>query len=578
MKHANFPSNSKTFVAVLVLAMVGAASALADVVYVTTMPTNCTSTTVCGSGPQTYGSYDEHGFGNFTSAKSSVIDAPSPRPGCRYFSNLYSNSVPSMGVDVSPTLGVAGAVYRVEHTYSSSAGNVSTDVIVGVTNTSGCTLSWTNTDKYQSAFGNSTWQILGYLTNNTASSTPVITFYFVGGTVSAGAQKRLEFDVWKFTLVQPCLAVAGVGLTGPLHTNVTSVLVTGATNATKITVYQDSGSGMVQIGALTSGIVNGNNSVPVSGLVYGARVAATQTVGGQEGCVPGTGLLVGGGPNPSIRIALSVRENTDLVGPAGSQGPGTNLNVYFIGASSSLGGGAPGDAKVLYPSNTWQTVTFTRGTDPQNPVDTVVLWNNGSSGDSSLDGNYGVLDGLGIACDGDPGSFQIYFDDFANGTNGVLQNFEAANNGQAAYLFSQPSFSGTTSGNLLSAPNDSVVVTNTAFSGSKCLRVQWQFLDGQTNRWLRLVTAGATPYANPEVDLNEPISLKVLLLPPGAVPPPGALSISLVGGQVVLNWAGSFPLQSATNVLGTYTDLGVTTGPYTNTSASSTVFYRLRGN
>jgi hypothetical protein len=62
---------------------------------------------------------------------------------------------------------------------------------------------------------------------------------------------------------------------------------------------------------------------------------------------------------------------------------------------------------------------------------------------------------------------------------------------------------------------------------------------------------------------------------------PGALSISLVGGSAVLNWSGSFTLQSAPGVNGTnsgFADLPgpVLTGPYTNTNAAATMFFRLR--
>src|SRR5205085_1583294 len=126
-----------------------------------------------------------------------------------------------------------------------------------------------------------------------------------------------------------------------------------------------------------------------------------------EGCVPPSGILVGGGPNPNVRIALSIRENVDLTGPAGAQGPGTNINIYYIGASAILPGQGPDDARVLSPSNCWQTVTFQRGPDPTTPTNPVVIWNNGSAGDATLDGNFGVLDGLAIACQGDPGSLEM---------------------------------------------------------------------------------------------------------------------------------------------------------------------------
>jgi len=325
--------------------------------------------------------------------------------------------------------------------------------------------------------------------------------------------------------------------------------------------------------------------VPVTGLAYAAQVGATQTVGGQESCVPTAGTLVGTGPNSSLRIALSIRGNPDLQGPVGSTGGGTNSNVYFLGASAFLAGACPDDAPTIYPSNTWQTVTFQRGPDSLNPINPTVLWNNGSSGTSDLEGDFGALDGIAIACEGDPGNFDIYIDDLSNGTNGVFEDFEAGAAG-STIGFSQPSFSGTTAGSLLSSPNSATIVTNTAFSGAKCTRVQWQFLDGATNKWLRLVHSGNTGVANPQVQLEEPISFKLLLLRPGdPVPPPpqpilpGTISIQQSGGNIVLTWSGSYPLQSASNVTGPYTDVsGVTNAPYTTPVTGDAQFFRLRGN
>jgi hypothetical protein len=452
-------------------------------------------------------------------------------------------------------------------------------------------LSFTNTDKFQSKYGASPngWSTLGYLTNSPTGANPQITLYFVGGNVSATLNQRVEMDCFRFSLAVPCQAVIAPSVTGPLSSNSTTVAVTGLTNtATKVTIYQDSGSGMVSIGSLTiSGSpAPASTNVPVSGLVRGAHVAATQTAGGQESCVPSTGTLVGAGPNTSLRIALSIRGDPNLTGPVGSTGGFTSPNVYFLGASSVLtgSGACPDDAPVIYPSNTWQTVTFQRGPDPMNPTNPTVLWNNGGGGTSDLEGNFGALDGIGLVDNGDPGNYSIYIDDLANGTNGVFEDFESFTVGSTTG-FSQPSFSGTTSGSLLPSPNSSTIVTNTAYSGAKCTRIQWQFLDGQTNKWLRLVHSGNRGVANPQLNLNEPISFKLLLLRPGdPVPPPpganrpGSLSIAQFGADIVLSWSGSFPLQRASSLPGGWSDVGVSTGPYTNAINAGPAFYRLRGN
>jgi hypothetical protein len=121
---------------------------------------------------------------------------------------------------------------------------------------------------------------------------------------------------------------------------------------------------MVQVGTLTSGVVGGNNYVPVSGLIKGAKIAATQTIGGVDGCKPqaGFGVLVGGGANPPLRLALSIKENTNSVGPAGANGAtGASSVIHFIPCTSVPGGGPGGGTISITPGSGWQTVTVNLG-------------------------------------------------------------------------------------------------------------------------------------------------------------------------------------------------------------------------
>ena len=597
---AHAPPSLRKLGAVLLLASMGTAPSFADTVYVSGCVSNCVSTTSCGSGenpntnPDTGNPvYTDNGLSGYTSAKASgaaVADKP-VTPGSRYFSTAFTNSSnPTYGIAVNPSVAVPGAVYRVDHTFSAAAGNISTTVIVGVTNTAGCTLSWTNTTLFQSAAGNSTWQTLGYLTNNPGSSDPQLTFYWVSGTVDAGLQMRMEIDTFRFVLNQPCLTVASPSVTGPLATNTPYVTVTGvATNATKVTVYQNSGSGMTSIG--TTNLTNPGATVVVhvAGLVAGAQVGVTQTLGGQESCVPAAGTLVGIGPNSSLGVALSIRGNPNLTGPVWTTGGGTNSNVYFLGASTLQSGGAPADAMIVSPSNNWQTITLQRGPDSLNPINPTVLWNNGNAATADLEGDYGALDGIAFVCNGDPGYYDIYIDDIANGTNGVLENFEGDTQG-TTFGFSQPSFSGTTSGFLQGAPNSSVISGNAATSGTNSTRVQWQFISNATNQWLRLVHSGNSGLANPQVNLNEPISFKLLLLGPGqalpALPPApvritgiSGTSLGYVGGGgshfVLLKSASvNAPLSFWTRVLTNTATPGSFTIPAVGTGAP--VFYSIK--
>jgi hypothetical protein len=691
----------RSVLALLVLASVGSVAS-ADVVYVTSNTSNCSSTTVCGNGPNQDVNvngikvFNDNALSSFTSAVASTPDKPLNAGGARFFSNSFSNTTPDLGMTISPTLGVTGGVYKVFHVYSSAAGNVSTNIILGVTNNDGCTLSFSQTDKFQSRFGQPApqqWQLLGLLTNNPNTSTPTITFYFRDGIVNAGAQQRVLADTFRFTFYEPCTDIPVVGVTGPLASSLTNVIVTGVSNAaTKITVYQNSGSGMVAIGSTTNGIVGGNNSVRVSGLVKGAQVAATQTLSGQEGCIPPAGTLVGGGANPSLRVALTLRETSTTNATVGAPGSTASANLHFVGAST-VTGGAPVDAPVFYPSNGWRTVTFSLGreyvgnstnatgtvraaagyaandsvviqvyayrTVPTNSVliysragaqspaassnnvfavdwrwdavpgaegyrllrnvnsggfndatDVVgtnifsdsnnawlfpttvtptntqtgpsIQWNPTVGSLNNLPGQWGTLESINFVIDDltDVGPFDLYIDNIKNGTT-VFQTFEGAVAGTADYGFRTPTFSGTTSGNILTGPNQAVVSNGAADTGTKSLRVQFQWNGVTVSKWLRLTTSGAAPASNPYVNLDDPISFRLLLQPVGSIPvapPRPSLSISLSGSNAVLNWTDAHNLQAATNVSGTYSNIpGVILGPYTdtNTPATGQRFFRL---
>jgi hypothetical protein len=681
-------------------------STFGEIVYVTACVSNCVSTTACGSGPNQdfnlVGNLvyqDEGSFGAYTSAKAGTPDK-AVVPGSRYHSNSFSNSTPDLGIVLSPSLAVTGGVYKVYHVYSSTANNVSTNVIIGFTNVEGCTISWTTTDKFQRKYGQPSpqqWQLLGFLTNNADTSFPRIRLYFVDGVVNAGALQRFMIEQFKFEYYEPCTDVPVVGVTGPLATNIPAVVVTGVSNAaTAVTVYQDSGAGMVKIGELTSGVVGGNNTVPVTGLVKGAQVAATQTIEGTEGCKPTMGVRVGGGANPRLRLALSIKENPTATGPVGANGAaGATTTIHFIPATNVLGGSCPADGLLtVYPSNDWQTVTVPLGKDTigdpasasgvatagsgyyandsvnirvyayrivpgsgatvysatpaesaqvtstdafvvnwtwaavagadgyrvfrqvnysggfyeyvdvvgtsyadsnsgwlfwvGDPMPTAVQkmpsiqWNPTVGNPNNIAGEWGILESIAFVSDDetDNGPFDIYIDNLANGTNGVFQDFEGFVAGTGAgVVFNQPSYSGTTSANLLTAPNVAEISNLAADTGTKSIRVRWQFTSGATNLWMRFNTFNTSVMPNPLINLNEPLSFRLLIQPVGATPvppPPPTLSAAKVGSDVVLDWEGTHRLQASPNVSGPYSNTGVTNGPWTNNLPDPVMFFRLR--
>ncbi|MGD0259146.1 MAG: PA14 domain-containing protein [Verrucomicrobiota bacterium] len=548
----------KKLSAALLLAAFGATCALADVVYVTSLPQNCTTTSACGA-VQTDGTYTEV---NITLGDTGIKGTAVGRPITPTDSRAYLSGTPftstTGGVDIKPTLAVT-SVYQIHYNWNSSSGNSSTDVVMSATCTGG-TLSFSSTPVFQRSYGvSTTWNLVGYLTNTT--TTPTISFRYQSGTVNATAQNRLLFDCWRFTLNTPCVGVATVGTTGPLAANSTAVSVTGASStATNITLYQGTASGnFTNIGSLAVSSPGATVSVPVTGqLVKGAQVGATQTIGGQEGCVPTAGTFVGGGASPALLIAASIRQPGGLTGPIGANGGGTAADIYWIHATGfPVVGGYQ-----ITPSTNWQTIAFY-------PTDSKYLWNSAGDGFTPDPNQYGAFEGFGIASADatDCGPFQIYFDNLRNGST-LIQSFENEPLSQATVLFNQPSFSGTTSANLLTAPNTSAIAGNYASTGTNSLGVNFQFAGLGSAYWLRLnaaATSGNVSTPNAEVDLTQPILVDVLLLPPG---------------QTVAHPLGQVSPANAyqqTNCPGTSATFGVTVTPPNNTTPTYTYAWKHNG-
>jgi hypothetical protein len=211
-----------------------------------------------------------------------------------------------------------------------------------------------------------------------------------------------------------------------------------------------------------------------------------------------------------------------------------------------------------------------------------VKWNTGSGDPIGTQNNiptdWGILESVAFTINGgDTGPFDLYVDNIQNGST-VFQTFEEVPAGTLDYGFRQPSFSGTTGPGLLATPNVGVVTNVVADTGTNAFRVQWQWNGTNVSKWLRLTTSGAGAVANPLVDLSQPISFRLLLLPVGASLSGGSptISYSLSGNQVILNWTGTFNLESKTNLNeASWTSVGVNTSPYTNTITGSAKFFRL---
>lgn len=103
-----------------------------------------------------------------------------------------------------------------------------------------------------------------------------------------------------------------------------------------------------------------------------------------------------------VNIALLVRE-TGTAGAIGSNG-GSTGGIEFVGDTATSG--AP--VGKLVPANTWTTLTFDLRNEPARGFA-------GTSANGTLEGDWGVLEALGINSTGAAGPITISYDNFSQG-------------------------------------------------------------------------------------------------------------------------------------------------------------------
>ncbi len=317
------------------------------------------------------------------------------------------------------------------------------------------------------------------------------------------------------TVVDDCAQIPPANVSGPVNAGATSVTVTGIDGAaTEVTVYSNVQGQIGQIPppALAGG---GTETVPVSALVKGEAISATQTISGLEGCVPAGGQIVGSGGNSGILLSLGIRQTnpSGAVGEDGGIGPTTEIEWIIDPANACST--APPQGFLIEPEPAWQTVTF----DPTNALAIC----NFNAGNSSFDGHTkGVLEHLAVSADPnslDVGPYTLYVDNIVSAGVTLADGFEAPLVAGDQAIFRQPSFSGSSGPHIIAPPNASVVDDTQADTGSQSVRIEWRFIDEGANRWIRVTTNTTANFPNPIVDLTQPITMRVLLLPPGAVAP-----------------------------------------------------------
>jgi hypothetical protein len=195
----------------------------------------------------------------------------------------------------------------------------------------------------------------------------------------------------------------------------------------------------------------------------------------------------------NLAISIGVRETQQgggtSGGPIGSNGASTG-GIEFIKLDGTL-----------IPTNgTFQTLTFTFGTDPATAFA-------GTTANSILEGDWGVLEMIRIRnVDGITQPIRLHIDNIVNmgpagAPSGTVQDFESFPAGSEV-TFQEPIFSGSTSSNVLPG-STSLTTSAIASQGSFSDQIDFQFVDATNTRWVRLTTFNTPNGPNPAIFLGQ---------------------------------------------------------------------------
>jgi hypothetical protein len=225
-------------------------------------------------------------------------------------------------------------------------------------------------------------------------------------------------------------------------------------------------------------------------------------------------LIAASAQAATVAISIGVRE-TGTTAPIGGNG-GSAGGIEFINR----------DGQSLTLDGTWQKFTFNFGTDS-------VTAFAGATANGVLDGTRGALEHIRILnVDGTIRPITLWIDDVVNtvATGAVaITGFEGYA-ADAQVIFRQPSYSGSTAGNLLTPPNFSGADNNGGYAGASSYRVEFQFKDGDPAKWLRLTTFGAPNLPNPAIEFASGNSLSFWMK---GTPEPATLVLLGLGGLLL---------------------------------------------
>jgi hypothetical protein len=357
-------------------------------------------------------------------------------------------------------------------------------------------------------------------------------YQVIGGVESCSAGAPSAIVAAQVCSSVPAL-LGNAAINGPLAAGQTTVHIVGvdplATNVIVLANGLPTGTNRTTTGG-------GGVDVTVTALVKGDYIGANQIIGGVESCTQLSGPIVGGGANPNIRVCLDLQDSV------------ASKRVWLPATDRTGGyGSAPVGATQVIPSNGWQTLTFAPNVDPQ------YEWNELAAA-YTFTNAVAALQAIWFACDDadDTGPYEIYIDNIVNGTN--VCGFEQFTNGSGSGPFSIPAGTGVGNTAKNQPPLFGGIVSSNADVGAKCAKVYWQYKNTGTGAGVanstRLTVAPAGGWST-TMDLTQPITVRILVLPVGVSKP--GLSISQPVNTTITNGIAASVTITATDNSGSGT-------------------------
>ena len=236
------------------------------------------------------------------------------------------------------------------------------------------------------------------------------------------------------------------------------------------------------------------------------------------GVLLGSAVLALSTPAAAVNLAISVGvRETGTTAQIGGDG-GTANSIEWVNR----------DGLMLPLDGAFHTFTFNFGTDP-----VAFFFGTQPAGGqpNRLDGTRGTLEHIRIRnVDGVTVPVQLHIDNIRNTTalagTQMVSGFEGFALGTEV-TFQEPSYSGSTSANLATAPNVAAVTGPIASEGAQSNGVQFRFIDADATRWLRLTTNVTTNLPNPAIDFAPSSTLSFDIRGVAVPEPAGVAAVTL---------------------------------------------------